>query len=48
MINANTVEEVKNILINNGSFIVPGWMKPEGAVMYEPDTDTCFKIILDK
>jgi hypothetical protein len=26
----------------------PGWMKPEGAVMYEPDTDTCFKIIMDK
>ncbi|MBK8117420.1 MAG: RNA ligase family protein [Candidatus Accumulibacter sp.] len=48
IINANTVEEVKNILINNGSFIVPGWMKPEGAVMYEPDTNTCFKIILDK
>jgi hypothetical protein len=26
----------------------PGWTKPEGAVMYEPDTDTCFKIIIDK
>ena len=31
-----------------GSLAAPGWMKPEGAVMYEPDTDTCFKIIMDK
>jgi len=31
-----------------GSIAAPGWMKPEGAVMYEPDTDTCFKIIMDK
>ena len=31
-----------------GSLAAPGWMKPEGVVMYEPDTDTCFKIIMDK
>jgi len=31
-----------------GSIAAPGWMKPEGAVMYEPDTDTYFKIIMDK
>jgi len=35
-------------LKDNGSLTAPGWMKPEGAVMYEPDTDTCFKIIMDK
>ena len=35
-------------LYEYGSLAAPGWMKPEGAVMYEPDTDTCFKIIMDK
>lgn len=35
-------------LYDYGSIAAPGWMKPEGAVMYEPDTDTCFKIIMDK
>jgi hypothetical protein len=35
-------------LYEYGSLAAPGWMKPEGAVMYEPDTDTCFKIIIDK
>ena len=35
-------------LYDYGSLAAPGWMKPEGAVMYEPDTDTCFKIIMDK
>lgn len=43
-----SVEEVRSFLTENGSIAVPGWGKPEGAVMYEPDTDTCFKIILDK
>lgn len=38
---------VANLNIH-GSLAVPGWMKPEGIVMYEPDTDTCFKIIMDK
>lgn len=44
----DTIELVKEYLQNNGSVVVPGWMRPEGAVMYEPDTDTCFKIIMDK
>ena len=35
-------------LRDNGSLLVPKWMKPEGAVMYEPYTDTYFKIIIDK
>lgn len=43
-----TAEEAIDYLKTNGSLAAPGWMKPEGAVMYEPDTDTCFKIILDK
>ncbi len=45
---ADSVEEVKQFLLSNGSVAAPGWPKPEGAVMYEPDTDTCFKIIIDK
>lgn len=48
MIEASSVEEVREILIKNGSFAAPGFMNIEGAVMYEPDTDTCFKIIINK
>lgn len=44
----STIEEAKQFLLSNGSMAAPGWSKPEGAVMYEPDTDTCFKIIMDK
>lgn len=44
----SSVEEAKQFLINNGSVAAPGFMRPEGAVMYEPDTDTCFKVIIDK
>jgi hypothetical protein len=43
-----SVEEAKQFLMERGSLASPGWMRPEGAVMYEPDTDTCFKIIMDK
>jgi hypothetical protein len=43
-----TAEEARRFLLENGSLAVPGYMRPEGAVMYEPDTDTCFKIIIDK
>ena len=34
IIRATTVEEVKDFLLTTGSYAVPGWMKPEGAVMY--------------
>lgn len=47
-IRARTVEEARELLITNGSYAVPGWMRPEGAVMFDPDTKTCFKIIIDK
>lgn len=43
-----TVEEARSFLLENGSLAAPGFKRVEGAVMYEPDTDTCFKIILDK
>ena len=44
----STIEEATQFLKDVGSIAAPGWMRPEGAVMYEPDTDTCFKIIIDK
>ena len=43
-----TVEEARQFLMEHGSIAAKGWKKPEGAVMYEPDTDTCFKVIIDK
>lgn len=48
IIMATSVEEVKAILISNGSLAALGYKNIEGAVMYEPDTDTCFKIIINK
>ena len=48
LIQATSIEEVKAILISNGSFAAPGYMNIEGAVMYEPDSDICFKIIIYK
>lgn len=44
----SSVADTRMFLANNGSVVAPGYMRPEGAVMYEPDTDTCFKIIMDK
>lgn len=35
-------------IIKQGSIAVPNWKRPEGLIMYEPDTDTMFKIIIDK
>lgn len=43
-----TVEEAREFLKTNGSVAVPGWMRPEGAVMYDIDADCNFKIIIDK
>lgn len=44
----SSVEEVVQFFKQHGSIAAPGWERPEGAVMYEPDTDTNFKIIIDK
>ncbi len=41
---ADTIEYLKT----NGSVVAPGFLNVEGAIMYEPDTDTCFKIIIFK
>jgi len=47
-IRADSWDEARYLLTSNGSFAAPGYMRPEGLIMYEPDTDTCFKIIIDK
>lgn len=47
-IRANSIDEVIALLKENGSYAAPGYMNIEGAVMYEPDSDTCFKIIINK
>ena len=43
-----TPEEAREYLRTNGSVAVPGWSRPEGAIMLDLDTDTRFKIIIDK
>ena len=48
LLEVSSITEVKQLLISKGSFAAPGYMNIEGAVMYEPDTDTCFKIIMNK
>ena len=44
----NSVEEARQFLTENGSVAAPGFKKPEGAVMFDRDTETYFKIIMDK
>lgn len=44
----DSAEEARQFLINNGSVASPGFMRPEGAVMYDVDSDVYFKIIIDK
>jgi hypothetical protein len=48
MLPVTTIEEARQYLLTNGSEAVTGWMKPEGAVMFDLDTKTPFKIIIDK
>ena len=43
-----TIEEARYFLREQGSLAAKGYDRPEGAVMYDPDTRTRFKIIIDK
>lgn len=43
-----TIEEARNLLLTNGSIAAPGFLNPEGAVMFDLDTKTPFKIIINK
>lgn len=47
-IHANTIEEAKQKLIENGSFAAPGFMNVEGIVVYEYQTDSFWKAIINK
>lgn len=47
-IQANTVEEAKQKLIENGSYAAPGFMNVEGVVVYEYNTDSYWKAIINK
>lgn len=46
--NITSVEEARDFIISNGSMAAPGYMNIEGVVMYEPDTNTMFKVIVNK
>jgi hypothetical protein len=48
ILRVNTVEEAREFLLENGSVAAPGFKKPEGAIMLDLDSDTYFKIIIDK
>lgn len=43
-----THDEARNWLLTNGSIAAPGFLNPEGAVMFDLDTKTPFKIIINK
>lgn len=47
-IHANSIEEAKEILINNGSLAAPGFMNVEGVVIFEYNTKTYWKAIINK
>jgi hypothetical protein len=47
-IHANSVEEAKLQLITKGSIAVPGYMNPEGVIVYEYNTDSYWKAIINK
>ena len=48
VLDVKTVEEAKEFLKEKGSVAAPGFNRPEGAIMYDLDTETYFKIIMDK
>lgn len=43
-----SIEECKQILLENGSLASPGYARVEGIIMYNELTKTYYKIILDK
>jgi len=47
-IHANSIEEAKEILIKNGSLAAPGFMNVEGVVIFEYNTKTYWKAIINK
>jgi hypothetical protein len=47
-IHAATTEEAKQKLIEGGSLAAPGYMNVEGVVVYEYNTDSYWKAIINK
>jgi len=47
-INVNSVEEAKTILIQNGSLAAPGFMNVEGVIVFEYNTKSYWKAIINK
>ncbi|HNL81782.1 MAG TPA: RNA ligase family protein [Chitinophagaceae bacterium] len=47
-IHANSVEEAKQILIDTGSLAAPGFMNVEGVVVFEYNTKSYWKAIINK
>lgn len=47
-IHASSVEKAKQKLIEEGSLASPGFMKVEGVVVYESQTNSYWKAIIDK
>lgn len=43
-----SIEDCKQRLISNGSFAMPGYMKPEGLVVYAEKAKCYWKVIIDK
>lgn len=43
-----TEDEARQYLIEHGSSLVQGYMKPEGAIMLDINSDTYYKVIIDK
>jgi len=39
---------LKHLLVTHGSYVVPGYMKPEGLVIYAEKAKTYWKVIIDK
>ena len=39
---------LKHLLVTHGSYIVPGYMRPEGLVIYAEKAKTYWKVIIDK
>jgi len=48
VINRESVEEAKTALKKHGSFAAPGYMNVEGVVVYEYNTDSYWKAIINK
>lgn len=46
-LDTHTVHTTIEILRSNGSIAVPGWLTPEGVVVYHPQSRQAFKVTLD-